>query len=237
MKKPMIGVTPLWDADKEGTWMEKAYSEAVQTAGGIPMILPLKTDLEDIRRISKFCDGFLFTGGPDVDPALYRAETEEACGPLCPERDLMEAPLLKAVIEADRPALCVCRGHQLLNAVMGGTLYQDLKTDFPAAGGHRMEKPYDRTAHQAVLVQESPLAKLLGKEKIGVNSIHHQAVRCAAPGLDVMAWAEDGVNEACWCPDRRFLWSVQWHPELLFRKSPDQLKIFRAFVTAAAGGK
>lgn len=236
MKKPLIGITPLKEREKKDPWMLPDYPEAIRAAGGIPVILPLKTGEEHIRRICKSCDGLLFTGGQDVDPSIYHAERMDYCGPACPERDEMETLLFQEAFQNDLPILGICRGHQLINAVMGGTLYQDLKEEFPVAQDHNLKKSHDdRIAHSVCLVQDSPLARLLGKDTLNVNSRHHQAVRSAAPGLNVMAWAADGVNEACWCPGRRFLWTVQWHPEQLFRKEPAQLSIFRAFVKNCAG--
>ncbi len=232
MEKPIIGVTPLWDEEREILWMLPDYLGAIQAAGGIPVILPLKMKKSEIGRICGSVDGILFTGGQDVAPALYHAKRSSECGPVCKLRDDMEAPLMLEALEKDRPVLAICRGHQLLNVVLNGSLYQDLKTEFPIAQNHRMEKPYNRPAHSVTLVQGGPLAALYGRDRLEVNSCHHQAVRCAAPDLEVMAWAEDGVDEACWCPNRRFVWSVQWHPERLFREEPDQLQIFREFVRA-----
>jgi putative glutamine amidotransferase len=230
MEKPIIGVTPLWDEERESVWMLSDYMEAVQAAGGIPVILPLKVKKSEFKHLCESLDGILFTGGQDVDPSVYHAKRIKECGPASKLRDEMEVPLMREALEQDKPILAICRGHQLLNAVLNGSLYQDLKTEFPIAGDHNMEKPYDRTVHSVALVQDGPLAALYGKDELMVNSCHHQAVRCAAPDLTVMAWAEDGVDEACWCPGRRFVWSVQWHPERLFRKEPEQLQIFREFV-------
>lgn len=230
MEKPIIGVTPLWDEERQSLWMLPEYMEAIQAAGGIPVVLPLKVRKTEFKRICESVDGILFTGGQDVDPALYHAKRSKECGPVCKLRDEMEAPLLMEALEQDKPVLAICRGHQLLNAVMNGSLYQDLKTEFPIAGAHDMDKPYDRTAHDVMLVQDGPLGALYGREKLAVNSCHHQAVRCAAPALEVMAWAEDGLDEACWCPGRRFVWGIQWHPEMLFKKDAEQLQIFKEFV-------
>ena len=129
----------------------------------------------------------------------------------------------------DKPVLGICRGIQFLNAALGGSLYQDIPSQHPSAVEHHQSPPYDQPSHEVTLVQGSPLQTLLGQEELLVNSYHHQAVKRLADGLEVMAWSEDGLVEAVWKPDQRFLWAVQWHPEFSFRTEEASRRIFAAF--------
>ncbi len=232
MKKiPVIGVTPLWDAALESTWMLTEYLEGIKAAGGLPVVLPFGIGPDEIARIVEMCDGFLFTGGQDVAPSVYGAEdlTGGTVKP-APCRDTLESALLPAVLEADKPVFGICRGLQFINAALGGTLWQDLPSEHPSEIVHRQGKPYDFPAHPVVLY--GPLKALLGKVTIPVNTLHHQAVRLLAPSLKPMAITPDGLTEAVYMPGKRFVWAVQWHPEFLYKKDPDSLSLFRAFVDA-----
>ena len=141
MEKPIIGVTPLWDEEKKSYWMLPGYLEGVKEAGAIPVILPLTTNGADIAQLVDLCDGFLFTGGQDVDPQLYGEAMEPFCGELCPARDALEQELLRQALERDKPILGICRGIQFLNAALGGTLYgKDLYR-----GGGTMQCEWNRT--------------------------------------------------------------------------------------------
>ena len=235
MKKPIIGVTLLFDRERDSYWMLPGYLEGLEQAGAIPIVLPLPEDLDDLPQLVSLCDGLLFTGGQDVSPALYGETPKPTCGEVCPARDRMEQALLHLALERDLPVLGICRGIQFLNAVLGGTLYQDLPTEHPSQTQHHMTPPYDRAVHTVTLQPGTPLAELLGTEHIGVNSYHHQAVKTLAPCLTEMAWSEDGLIEAVCLPEKRFVWAVQWHPEFSFRVNEDSRKIFGAFVAAARG--
>lgn len=235
MKKPIIGVTPLFDRERDSYWMLPGYLEGLEQAGAIPIVLPLPEDLDDLPQLVSLCDGLLFTGGQDVSPALYGEAPKPTCGEVCPARDRMEQTLLHLALERDLPVLGICRGIQFLNAVLGGTLYQDLPTEYPFQTQHHMPPPYDRAVHTVTLQPGTPLAELLGTEHIGVNSYHHQAVKTLAPCLTEMAWSEDGLIEAVCLPGKRFVWAVQWHPEFSFRVDEHSRKIFGAFVAAAKG--
>ena len=232
MEKPIIGVTPLWDEEKKSYWMLPGYLERVKEAGAIPIILPLAADGADIAQLADLCDGFLFTGGQDVDPQLYGEAMKPFCGELCPARDAMEQELLRRALEQDKPILGICRGIQFLNAALGGTLYQDLPTEHPSEIRHSMKPPYDRTAHTVHIWPLTPLSALLEKTELGVNSCHHQAIKSLAPGLVEMARSEDNLIEAVYLPGKTFVWAVQWHPEMSLYTDEDSRKIFEVFVRA-----
>ena len=230
--KPIIGVTPLWDAGRYSVWMLPEYLDGIRAAGGVPVVLPLAADDTDVEALADAFDGFLFTGGPDVAPALYGAEDQVGLQGLCPERDALESALFQAVMRTDKPILGICRGIQFINAALGGTLWQDLPSQHPSEVIHRQPKPFNTPIHPVSL--SGPIRTLLGKDMLMVNSHHHQAVKDLAPGLVPMAVAPDGIVEAVELVSAtRFLWAVQWHPELLFDKDPDSLALFQHFIAQA----
>lgn len=236
MKKPLVGIVPLVDEERESLWMLPGYMEGLTQAGAIPVMLPLTEDQEDLARLVEELDGVLFSGGHDVDPALYGEGPLPQCGTPCTARDKMEKILVELALEQDKPVLGICRGIQFLNAALGGTLYQDIPTQRPSDLEHHQTPPYDRPVHRVQLKRESPLAKLLGTETLEVNSYHHQGIKTLAPGLEEMARAEDGLIEAVWMPGKRFVWGVQWHPEFSWKTQEASRKILKAFVRAAEKG-
>lgn len=228
---PVVGVTPLWDAEKQSLWMLPGYLDGLRQAGCLPMILPLTREPEEIDQILAMVDGILLTGGQDVSPELY-GEAPALTGEVCEMRDAMEQLLLKKAMVLDKPVLGICRGIQFINVALGGSLYQDIPSQHPSAVEHHQSPPYDKPSHAVTLVQGSPLQSLLGQQKLLVNSYHHQAVRRLADGLEVMARSEDDLVEAVWKPDQKFLWAVQWHPEFSFRTEESSRRIFAAFAGA-----
>ena len=236
MHRPVIGVTPLFDRARDSYWMLPGYFLALEQAGAAPVMLPLTDDGAALSRLVGTLDGFLIAGGQDVSPALYGEEQRPVCKETCPERDAMESVLLRLLWEADKPVFGICRGLQILNAHLGGTLYQDLNAEHPSDVGHRMAAPYDRAAHTVKLIGDAPLHALLGKDAIGVNSCHHQAIKALAPHLLPMAIAPDGLIEGVFAPEKRFVWAVQWHPEFFYKKDENSRKLFAAFVNAAKEG-
>lgn len=229
----LIGIVPLWDEAKKSLWMLPDYMDGILRAKGVPVMLPLTDDETVLRRLVSQCDGFLFTGGQDVSPSVYGAAKSAACGECCEARDAMEGRLLKMVLEEDKAVLGICRGIQFINASLGGSLYQDIPTEVETKEIHRQAAPYHVPSHKVVLERGTPLAGLVRKEEIAVNSCHHQAVKRVADGLAVMAKAPDGLVEAVWMPEKSFVWAVQWHPEFFGGADEDNNRIFRAFVEAA----
>ena len=230
--KPVIGVTPLFDSQRQSQWMLPAYLELISEAGGLPVILPLECTGADIGRLIEKMDGFLFTGGDDIDPAFYGEKRLQCCGPLCPARDNLEQKLFAAVYQADKPALGVCRGLQFMNAALGGTLYQDLPSQYPSNIIHKQEKPYDRPVHQVEFPPGSLLRALLNEETLSVNSLHHQGVKELSGVLEATAQAEDGLIEGIAGKEKRYLRAVQWHPEYAFRTASAHLTIMEDFIEA-----
>ncbi len=229
--KPIIGIVPLVDEKKDSLWMLPGYMDGVEEAGGIPVMLPLTDDKEMIRQLLNTVQGILLTGGHDVDPKLYGDTQIAECGDICSERDKMEKELLVQALEIDIPILGICRGIQFLNVYLGGTLYQDLKTQRLSYIEHHQSPPYDIPVHRVSINEDSGLYRLLNMRSIWVNSYHHQAIKQKAESVKSMAVSEDGITEAIEIPGKKFVWAFQWHPEFSFRRDENSKKIFREFVS------
>lgn len=230
--KPWIGVVPLWDEEKDSLWMLPGYMDGIRRAGGLPVMLPLTEDEAEIRELMDGLDGILLTGGQDVAPEVYGQVRMQVPLELCERRDIMERYMLTLALERHMPVLGICRGIQLMNACLGGTLYQDLPAQHPSQVCHSQKPPYDVPCHAVHLKAGSPLQALAGETEIWVNSCHHQAVRELAPALSVMAEAPDGIVEAAYMPAQPFVWAVQWHPECFALHDRVSSAIFAAFVNA-----
>lgn len=242
MSKKLIGVTcnylnPLPSAFEAGIGAEDQawqliahdYLEAIWKAGAIPILIPVVEDAERALELLERVDGLLLSGGNDVSPQLYGTRVKH-CGILNPERDRMEMSLLKKALSKNMPVLAVCRGVQLMNVCMGGTLYQDLPSEgFPV---HSIfSNLRNIPTHRVTVTEESLLAEIIGSGETWVNSFHHQAVDQLGTGLEAAAVSEDGVVEAITMPDKKFVLAVQWHPEMMF-DSEKQQKIFQSFIKA-----
>ena len=230
--KPIIGVMPLWDDEKESIWMLPGYMDGIVQAGGTPIIFPFSTEESVLERLAEMCDGFLFTGGHDVSPELYNEKPLDGLTLCCKKRDILESIVLGEAVRTNKPLLGICRGIQFINVKLGGTLYQDIPTQHPSGIEHHQRAPYDVPIHNVKVMNDSPLYGLLKIECLSVNSYHHQAVKKIAPGLEVMAVAPDGLVEALYKPGHRFLWAVQWHPEFSYKKDKSSEIIFSAFIDA-----
>ena len=230
--RPVIGVVPLFDEEKDSIWMVPGYLSGIEEAGGLPLILPFTAKEEEVEEAAALCNGFLFTGGHDVAPSVYGQERKQTCGPSCNVRDALEKKLFQTALENNKPVFGICRGIQMINALCGGTLYQDLPTEYACRVEHHMEPPYDRTAHQVEIVPDTPLSGWLRQASIGVNSYHHQAVKQLGSGLKPMAFSEDGLVEAVYMPEQKFVATVQWHPEFNYQKEESSRILFGKFVEA-----
>ena len=230
---PIIGITALYDTERESLWMLPAYVERVRAAGGVPVILPMTTDKAEIERLISMLDAVLLAGGQDVSPDLYGMKDETGTVEPCPARDAFETTLLQTAVSRRQPVLGICRGLQLINAVFGGTLYQDLPIQHPSPVCHRQDRPYTNPAHTVALIEGSGLGNLLKTDEIAVNSCHHQAIRTLAPSLRAAAMSRDGLIEAAERPDLPFLRAVQWHPEMLQKDDAPSRAIFEQFIRAA----
>ncbi|MDR2655047.1 MAG: gamma-glutamyl-gamma-aminobutyrate hydrolase family protein [Oscillospiraceae bacterium] len=234
MKTPLIGLTPMYDKEKESLWMSRDYIKAVFSSGGIPFILPLVSESADLERLAETFDGFLFTGGGDVMPHLYGEELLEECGEQCPQRDEFELALAKIAFERRIPVFAICRGIQALNAAFGGTLFQDIpKTTVVHDQTGRLDRAWP--AHSVEIETNSLLYKILGEKKITVNSFHHQAVKNLAPGFTANAKALDSLIEGMEFSGDWFALCVQWHPENMAFRDENAKKLFDAFIEKCRG--
>ena len=198
---------------------EQRLSAAIARSGALPVLLPVLPDAAHLAALVDLVDALVLSGGSDVSPTLYDEEPLKPEWSGDPTRDVYERLLLDAAIARGKPVLGVCRGVQLLNAALGGSLYQDITHQVPGALVHRDAARYDDNEHTVRLCKQSFLAGLYGAGELLVNSVHHQAIKVLAPGLRASAWAPDGVVEAVSDP-ARLLFGVQWHPEWLDPQSP-----------------
>ena len=236
MKKPLIGLTPSHNTENQDISMRPTYLKALKAAGAIPVVLPLEIPREDLAQLVGVLDGFLFVGGPDVHPFLFGEETIDGCGSVSLQRDTMELNLLSLAISVRKPILGICRGIQLINIGLGGTIYQDIKSQYQVAAPIAHDQPFYyipcHTVNVTVGTMLSRITGLLEGGSIQVNSMHHQSVRNLAPGLVACGHSPDGLIEAVEKPDYPFLMAVQWHPEYLWEKDNAAAQIFRTFVDA-----
>ena len=236
MKRPVIGITASHDTEHDKLFINSVYLRAIRNAGGIPMIFPMEVTEDDLRDLVTLTDGVLFTGGDDIHPFLYGEETDAKCGNVSQPRDSMEMALVPLVMEFGKPIFGICRGIQILNTAMGGTLYQDIPSQFKSelSIAHRQPFAYKVPSHTVDITPGTLLSRILGEEhaSIAVNSMHHQAIKDVAPGLEVCGYAPDKMIEAVYAPDYPFLLGVQWHPEWLSEADPRQQALFDAFVKA-----
>ena len=180
---PVIGVMPLYDDEKESIWSAaRIYGRGNLRPEGIPIMLPLRFGGGDAAKLDELCDGYVFTGGHDIDPGIYGEEKLLECGMTNSDRDKMEKLFFEMARKEDKPVLGICRGLQMINALMGGSLYQDLPSERPSMTEHHMKPPYDRKAHGVRVIKNSSLYGICGREELPVNSYHHQAINLA-PGL------------------------------------------------------
>ena len=210
------------------------YTRAIHQAGGTPLIIPPLTQEVDWSGLLAHLDGLLLSGGEDIAPTHYGQALEPWTGRVDQERDHSELGLVRAWLALGKPLLGICRGHQVLNVALGGTLLQDIASQVPDALDHAYTpaRPMERDVHTVDLTPDSRLAAILGGTHFAVNSAHHQAVTEPGANLEIIANAPDGVVEATEFPDYPFCISVQWHPEAMLKRSETMRPLFAAFVRA-----
>ena len=242
--KPIIGCTMYrHQGSKKGSLammaLTEAYIQAIQQAGGIPIMIPIDLDTADVARVFDVVDAVLLPGGGDVDPAFYGAPMSDLVKRIDQDRDRVEIWAAQTAVAQKKPLLAICRGHQVLNVALGGTLWADLPNQMPGALPHDFDSTHPRNyaAHPVSIAPDSHLAGYLGATETAVNSLHHQGIRDLAPELRAVATAPDGLIEAVEVPDHPFAIGVQWHPEWLVADNPTMARLFRAFVTAAGNGR
>jgi len=236
--KAVIGITTNQFTTENGImagakrqFVSDAYVQAVSAAGGVPLLLPIITSQAAIEQQLAVVDGLLLSGGGDAQPQLFNEEPAWELGRVIPERDSHELALVRRALAVSKPILAICRGCQMLNIALGGTIHQHLSAA-EAFIQHDQQSPGDYAGHTITIEMGSKLASILGTSVL-TNSFHHQAVKAVAPGLAVSARAKDGIVEAIEHRTAAFAVGVQWHPELLLAKQPGMIELFTAFVNAA----
>ncbi len=245
--RPTIGITTQTLHSIDGippalpsSWvMNQRYFLAATMVGAVPWMIPLfDDDLPTLRAIYERLDGVLIPGGVDMDPRQYGEELQSYTGNLDPARDRVELQLTRWALEDGKPVFGLCRGLQIINVALGGTLYQDLAIQRPELDKHDYfpTAGYGRTflAHNVSVVPRTQLAELFDhQEQVMVNSMHHQGVKTLGEGLVATAYAPDGLIEALELPDAEFVVGVQWHPEVFEMTDPHTRHLFGAFMAAA----
>lgn len=235
--KPLIGITASYNSSDQKSVLSDSYVRAIMLAGGMPVILPKLLGSPAApaapQALLEILDGVLFSGGADVDPALYAGAPHPKVYGVDPDRDRLEMELVRAAAEAGKPFLAICRGIQIVNVALGGTLYTDIPDQLLGALVHSHDRGDDRErqAHLVDIDPSSRLAGILGITRTGTNSFHHQGILKTAPTLKATAFTSDGLTEAVELPGHPFGIGVQWHPE----EMPDDALmplLFAAFVRA-----
>ena len=229
--RPVIGIFPSVD-DEQLTRLLRSYTKSIEDAGGLPLILPYTENEEILNSYIDLCQGFVFSGGVDIAPERFGEEIHPSCGTIHKYRDQFECIGFEEVMKTGKPILGICRGCQVINVFLGGSLYQDIPSQLETTLPHRQTEPKTQPSHPVLVTEGTPLYELTGKDKIEANSFHHQAIKALGEGLQVMARAEDGIIEAVFMPSHRYLRAYQWHPERLYEINKDNRAIFEDFISA-----
>lgn len=235
MSLPLIGISgSMNDAEKQ-IFLVRAYMQALLNAGAVPVLLSPDMDAPAMTACLAQLDGLMLAGGGDVVPARFQEEPIPELGETTPVRDAFELSILPMAMEHRMPVLGICRGIQVMNVALGGSLYQDLpaqfQPDFLPLLPHQQTEEYEKPTHPVSVKPSSLLHRLVGAPQLSVNSMHHQAVKAIASPLCPVATAPDGVIEALEHPKLPFFLGVQWHPERLEDEASRQL--FAGFIHAA----
>ena len=238
--KPLIGITSTKVSlipPYYGAYVADGYFTGIAKAGGIPVIIPLVEEEEVWHEILERLDGLIFTGGFDIHPLTYGEDLHPKIGELYPVRDRIEIMAAQYALKLDKPILGICRGCQLLNVVMGGTLYQDINSQRENSSLHVQTAPREEGTHYLSLDPESRLTEIFQVEHILTNSFHHQAIKTLAPGLKKVAEAKDGMIEAFESLNHTFVMGIQFHPEMMWHQDQEMLKVAQYFVNFIAQDK
>jgi putative glutamine amidotransferase len=229
MRRPIIGITTYGRDETIGFRLPCLYVDAVRRAGGIAVLIPPGDEGRD--ELFELIDGLIFAGGSDVDPAHYGGRLHETIYSIDAERDQSELALARRVAASEMPTLGICRGHQLLNVALGGTLHEHLPDVVGENVLHRLP-PREPSEHPIAVDADSRLAGIMGEQQFPAASWHHQGVRDPAQGMVAVARAPDGTIEACELKNHPWFFTVQWHPELTAHASATQQRLFDSLVEA-----
>jgi putative glutamine amidotransferase len=235
-RDPLVGISTSITVGQtpERAYINSAYLHAVQQAGGVPVLLPPQLSKTSLDRLVRGLDAILLTGGGDVDPAAFGEEPHPTLYEVAPSRDALETQVTLIALEKKTPLLAICRGIQVLNVALGGSLHQDVASEPGTEIQHSQKEARDQTTHKVTITPRSRLGRILGTEDLEVNSFHHQVIKSLGRGLVPVAWAPDQLVEGVELDDdSQFVLGVQWHPEHLVGNSEPARRLFSALVTAA----
>jgi putative glutamine amidotransferase len=236
MSKPLIGITTRNGKDADGhplTALQHSYINAIVQAGGMPILIPSMLPEEDFTGLYSLLAGILFTGGGDVSLEYFNGSSHPRIGEVDKMRDTTEITLMRAAVNDGKPLLGICRGAQVMNVALGGTLYTHIHDQVKGALDHDYPGDLRRILVHSVNVDETThSAEIFGETLLNVNSLHHQGLKDIAPNLRVAGHAPDGLVEVVEIPDHPYAVAVQWHPEWL-TDQPAMQRLFRSFVDAS----
>jgi len=239
--RPLIGCgtyrkTADQDSPIEVFGLMPSYVKAILAAGGLPVLIPLALSSEDLQALLPRLDGVLLPGGGDIEPSYYGGNDDD---PLVRDvdkvRDAFEVTLIRNTVQNKKPMLAICRGLQVFNVALGGSLWEDISNQMPGAMRHDYfgNGMRDHLAHEVTVSRGSLLHDILGADALRVNSLHHQGIRVLAPDLRASAFSADNLVEAVEVEGHPFAVGVQWHPEHLLQAEPRMTLLFKRFVTAS----
>lgn len=237
MSWPLIGITTRQAPSPDGLQafsLLRAYADAVLEAGGEPLLIPASLPSDHAHRVLERLGGIILSGGGDIHPRFSPGPLHPLIDETDDERDALELELVRLAVEHRKPLLGICRGCQVLNVALGGTLYTHLPDQFPGALQHSFPGRHRRLlAHTVQIRKDSRLAQILGTEALSVNSLHHQGIERVGNGLQPNAWSPDGLVEGIEMPQHPFIIGVQWHPEWLTDQEPMR-RLFHALIEASS---
>lgn len=238
MTKPVIGVTPSANDNKLGVRTHNLaadYTQAIERAGGTPVILPLH--VQDTNALLDLLDGIVFSGGGDIDATLFNQKNHETVSGIDEERDSFEIKMMESAFARDMPVLAICRGVQVMNVQQGGDLIQDIpsQTDSKKEHGQRNQNVGEHDIFDEIEIggDDNLVSQTMGTGKISINSFHHQALGSIAESLEVVAKSDDGIVEMVYAPNQTFAIGTQWHPERLAAQHKEHQALFNNLIASA----
>lgn len=240
MPRPLIGITAYdYQRPPMGWRYDVCYgrnADVIEQAGGLPVLIPSNLQQDSLREIYERLDGVMLPGGGDVSPTRYNEDNQTKLYDISDNRDHTEINLMQWSVEDDLPVLGICRGIQVMNVAMGGSLVQDIPSTIETDERHSIKVPDEERSkilHSVIIQRDSLLASVIGETQIRVNSIHHQSIKDLAPTLQKVAQADDGIIEGVEMPDKHFVLGVQWHPEDMVADDERMVNLFQTFVDVA----
>ena len=229
----LVGLFLETAIEKDGAIYNR-YLKAVESLGAIPIVLPYVENADTLLSYVNLCDGFLFSGGGDINPQRYNQNVKSTCGEIHYKRDELEFNFFNLALQSNKPILAICRGAQLINVALGGSLYQDIEHEYKTDLCHRQSEAVNMPSHSVNVLPDTPLSNIVSSVRIVANSFHHQALKQLGMHLTPMALADDGIIEAVYLSGKQYLRAYQWHPERLCDTDSDNKIIFFDFIKSCS---